>query len=226
MTTAHELCAEFDIEIIPGTSYPLPGQTRAVATINRLIEKYGEGHARIVLSTLAEAAGKQGLIDKYSLWAVSDLVRACSDWIETDLSSWYEAWDQMPMGFAMWECNQLSGIVRQRSGLAGMLYLMLSMHKSAKRANKAPNYKALMKAYDEEKALHRATSKEIEGNPDEGPMFQPYTRHTEAELIEIGQYLIQNKQSLPHGEFGPWVRNKTGLSYKTALKAMKLAQAA
>lgn len=35
---AHLLCAEFDIEIIPGTSYPLPGQTRAVATINRLIE--------------------------------------------------------------------------------------------------------------------------------------------------------------------------------------------
>ena len=226
MITAHELCAEFDIEIIAGTSYPLPGQTRAVATINRIIEKHGEGHARIVLSTLAEAAGKQGLIDKYSLWAVSDLVRACSDWIETDLSSWYEAWDQMPMGFAMWECSQLSGTVPHRAGLAGMLYLMLSMHRSSKRANKAPNYKALKKAYDEEKVLHRATSKEIEAYQDQGPMFQPYTRHTDAQLIEIGEYLIQNKQSLPHGEFGPWVRDKTGLSYKTALKAMKLAQAA
>lgn len=38
---------------------------------------------------------------------------------------------------------------------------MLSMHKSAKRANKTPNYKALMKAYEEEKAIHRATPKEM-----------------------------------------------------------------
>lgn len=162
MITAHELCAEFDIEIISGTSYPTPGQTRAVATIDRLIEKYGEGHARIVMSTLAETAGNEGLIDKYALWAVSDLVLACSEWIETDMSGWLEAWDQIPMGFAMWECRHLSGFVSQRAGLAGILFLMLSMHRNGKRSNKAPGYQMLMRAYDSEKARHRATSKDLE----------------------------------------------------------------
>lgn len=60
MITAHELCAEFDIEIIPTTRYPEPGQTRAVETINRVINKHGEGHARLVMVTLAETAGKKG----------------------------------------------------------------------------------------------------------------------------------------------------------------------
>lgn len=162
MITAHELCAEFDIEIIAGTSYPLPGQTRAVATINRIIEKHGEGHARIVMATLAETAGNDGLIDKYSLWAVSDLVFACSEWIESDMSGWLEAWDQVPMGFAMWECRHLSGFVLQRAGLAGMLFLMLSMHRNGKRSNKSPGYPMLMRAYESEKARHRATSKDLE----------------------------------------------------------------
>lgn len=163
MTNAHALCAEFDIEIIDATKYPLPGQTRALGTINRLIAKYGDGHVRIVLSTLAETAGKQGLIDEYSLWAVSDLVHACSEWIEADMSGWLEAWDHIPMGFAMWECRQLSGFVKQRESLAGMLYLMLSMYRDGQRSNKLPSYKSLMRAYEAEKARHRATSKDLEG---------------------------------------------------------------
>lgn len=159
---AHSLCAEFDIEIISGTSYPAHGQTRAVETINRLIEKYGEGHTRIVMATLAETQGNDGLIDKYALWAVSDLVFACSEWIESDMSGWLEAWDQIPMGVAMWECRHLSGFVRQRAGLAGMLFLMLSMHRNGKRSNKAPGYQMLMRAYESEKARHRATSEGLE----------------------------------------------------------------
>ncbi|WP_312470348.1 DUF3102 domain-containing protein [Brucella sp.] len=44
-------------------------------------------------------------------------------------------------------------------------------------------------------------------------------------MIEIEQYLIQNKQSLPYGEFGPWVRDKIGLSKHTVAKAMRFALA-
>lgn len=35
------LCEEFEIEIIPGNRYPQPGQTRTVASIQRLIDHHG-----------------------------------------------------------------------------------------------------------------------------------------------------------------------------------------
>ncbi len=73
------LCAEFDVEVIDGKRYPEPGQTRATATIRRIIDRHGEPHARLVLCILAEGRGNHALIDETSLWAVSDLVLACHD---------------------------------------------------------------------------------------------------------------------------------------------------
>jgi hypothetical protein len=36
---------------------PVPGQTHAVATLQRILSKYGEGHLRLVLTTLVETQG-------------------------------------------------------------------------------------------------------------------------------------------------------------------------
>ena len=54
----HAICAEYDIEIIPGTVYPLPGQTRATATMRQILTKHGEGHFRLVMTTLGQTRGK------------------------------------------------------------------------------------------------------------------------------------------------------------------------
>lgn len=67
--------------------------------------------------------------------------------------------------------------------------------------------------------------KPVERPKAEGPLFQPRIHRTDDELMQMGQFLIQKKKSLPHGEFGPWVRDKSGLSKHTVAKAMKLAQA-
>ncbi|TCQ80241.1 DUF3102 family protein [Ochrobactrum sp. BH3] len=60
----------------------------------------------------------------------------------------------------------------------------------------------------------------------ETTVFQPRIHRTDEQMIEIGRYLVEMKQSLPHGEFGPWVRDKSGLSKHTVAKAMKLATGA
>ena len=119
------LCDEFDIRIVPGHVYPQPGQTRAPVTIGRIIERYGEAHARLVMATLAETEGNAGLIDETSLWAVSDLVRACPRWVEDRTSDWLEAWDHIPLGPLMFLVQELRGSVRQRSALAGLCYFEL-----------------------------------------------------------------------------------------------------
>lgn len=120
------ICAEFDIEIVAANEAPKPGQTRALATMRRILEKHGEGHLRLVVSTLAETTGNQGLINEYSAWAVSDLIRANSEWVEHHAEEWFEAWDSVPLGFLMWHCQQLYGFITQRQALGGMVYLILS----------------------------------------------------------------------------------------------------
>jgi len=120
------LCDEFDIRIVPKHTYPAPGETRAVSTLERILHKHGEGHLRFVLSTIAETKGAGGLLTEVTLWAVSDLVRACPQWADERASDWLEAWDRMPFGEMIFNVYELRGVVSQRHALAGAAFHWLS----------------------------------------------------------------------------------------------------
>lgn len=71
------LCDELGIKIVDRHRYPEPGEARAVETLARIIRRHGEGHLRLVLSTLAETDNNEGQLDEVLFWATSDMVRAC-----------------------------------------------------------------------------------------------------------------------------------------------------
>ncbi|WP_287247644.1 hypothetical protein [Mesorhizobium sp.] len=54
------LCDELGIKIFDRHRYPEPGEARAVETLARIIRRHGEGHLRLVLSTLAETDNNKG----------------------------------------------------------------------------------------------------------------------------------------------------------------------
>lgn len=199
------ICAEFSIEIIPGNEYPKPGQTRAVQTIGRLLARYGDGHVRLVLATLSETKGNDGLITQTSLWATSDLILACSEWVESDPSSWFDAWDKIPMGFILWHVQELAGKSHMRHALAGAMYLMLVYYGRGRKADKEVGYAFLRRVQ----------------NAEEEPSRRDLRRE---EAIAIGHELIAVKSGLPLGEWLPWVREKSGLSYGLTQRYMRLAQ--
>lgn len=116
------LCDEFGIRIVPKHRYPELGETRAVATIDRIWRRYGEEHVRIVLTTLFETANNKMLLDEFGLWMVSDMVRKCQAIIEDRTSDWLELWDILPAGELQYVCQDLRGIVPQRYALGGMIY--------------------------------------------------------------------------------------------------------
>lgn len=207
LTRVRAICTEFEIEIIPGNEYPKPGQTRATASIDRIMHKHGEGHMRLVLATLAETKGNQGLITQTSLWATSDLILSCSEWVEKDPTSWFDAWDKIPLGFLMWHVNELSGITHQRHALAGSMYVMLVYYSRGKKADREVDYSFMRR-------IHRA---------EEAPSRSELKRH---EAIALGQEFIRVKENLPAGEWLPWVRDKSGVSYSTALTYMHMARSA
>ncbi|ASY62504.1 hypothetical protein SJ05684_c10460 [Sinorhizobium sojae CCBAU 05684] len=116
------LCEEVGIECIESTAYPRIGQTRATNTIRRIIERYGEEHARLVLTTLAETENNKAAVDEVGLWMASDMVRVFHAEIEQDASLWLSLWDRMPIGYLQYLAQGLRGTVKQRDALSGMVY--------------------------------------------------------------------------------------------------------
>lgn len=115
------LCDEFSIEIIGKSTYPQPGQTRAVETLLRILRRHGEAHLRLVLTTLRETANNHALLDEVGLWSASDMVRVFPTVIEDHASEWLSLWDFMPVGQLQAIAQGCTGIVPVRYALDGML---------------------------------------------------------------------------------------------------------
>jgi hypothetical protein len=110
------------IEAIEGTAYPRLGQTRAINTIRRIIDRYGEEHMRLVLRTLADTSNNKAVVDEIGLWMCSDMVMAFRDEIERDASLWLSVWDKIPVGYLHYVSQGLRGTVKRRDALSGMVY--------------------------------------------------------------------------------------------------------
>ncbi|WP_081871210.1 hypothetical protein [Nitratireductor basaltis] len=93
-----------------------------MTTLDRIYRKYGEGHLRLVLTTIREAGNNLLLMDETGFWAVSDMVRKCQPLIDRDASALLELWDVMPSGERQFVAQDLRGIVPIRFALNGMLY--------------------------------------------------------------------------------------------------------
>lgn len=62
--------------------------------------------------------------------------------------------------------------------------------------------------------------------PARGPVLpRAYERLSEARMIEIGRELLRIKDQLPHGEFGPWLADRSGLTPAAAQRYMRIARA-
>lgn len=209
------LCAEFDIEVVSKHRPPLPGQTRATATIARIIDKRGEDHTRLVLSALGETRGNNALIDEVTLWAVSDLFLACADIVEDDISTVLDLFDQLPFGPLIATVNELIGVVPQRPALAGVLYLYMRNLRGIRLSMRQASPKRQSKANVSEIEKGRA------------PTMLSYGRLlTKEEKIAAGRVLLAKKEEMGFGGFQRWVAEESGHTYKMALKCMKLAREA
>ncbi|MGZ2449596.1 hypothetical protein ACVIRO_002350 [Rhizobium ruizarguesonis] len=112
------LCTEYGITVVDGRAYPGIRETRAVTTMERILNSKGEDHFRMVLITLAETENNAAYLDKYLWWAVSDLVEAYSHLVEAQPTEWLKAFDAAPVGELQYIARPLK---HQRYALVGML---------------------------------------------------------------------------------------------------------
>lgn len=118
--------AEHGIAVVPAHVMPAVGQTRAIVTLERIINRHGDDHARFVVMTLAETANNKGFIDETSLWVVSDMIRAAEknfpELVTTNVTAWFSFFDTLPLGWLQFWALDLDGVVSKRHALVGMLY--------------------------------------------------------------------------------------------------------
>lgn len=123
---AEAIFREFGIEVVPANVMPAVGQTRAIATLDRIRKRHGSPHARFVVMTLAETANSKAFIDETSLWLVSDMIRAAEknypDLVGNDVSAWFQFWDSIPLGWLQFWAFDLDGIISKRHAVGGMVY--------------------------------------------------------------------------------------------------------
>ena len=118
---------ELGIGVVAKNVAPKPGQTRSVATIQRIIRHHGADHARLALMLISESENNRVALDEISIGSVSDVLMAmkrnypamCRD----DVSSLFAFFDQTPIAAirAMYT-DGLDGIVNKRYALAGMIW--------------------------------------------------------------------------------------------------------
>ena len=168
----------------------------------QILAKYGEGHFRLVMTTLGETRGNNALIDQVTLWAVSDLIRACPDWVEERTSEWLQWWDEIPLGPIICTINQLRGVINQRHALAGAIYWRLC-------------------AYAQQRMSAKDTAGTVKNKVPEVGRARSHANREQA--IEMGKKLISIKSQLRHGEWLPWVQERSGLSYGTVQRYMRMA---
>lgn len=123
---AEAIFAEHGIEVVPAHVMPAIGQTRAIATLNRIRNRYGDDHARFVVMTLTETANNKAFIDETSLWLVSDMMRAAAknfpDLMNNNVTAWFSFFDGLPLGWLQYWALDLDGVISKRHALGGMVY--------------------------------------------------------------------------------------------------------
>ena len=123
---AEAIFEEFGVRIVPANVVPAVGETRAVATLARIIKRYGEDHARFVIMSLADCANNRASLDETAIWATSDIVLAFRknypQIMENDVSRFLSFFDGIPVGKLQYWCFGLDGITNKRAALVGLIW--------------------------------------------------------------------------------------------------------
>jgi hypothetical protein len=118
---------EFGIKSVPANVMPRPGETRSIATVQRLINNLGFDHARLVVQVLAESDNNRHPINESVLDAISlvlmGIQREYPTLFEKETSRVFDFFDRVPIGaLEMKYCRSMKGIIEQKPMLAGQIW--------------------------------------------------------------------------------------------------------
>lgn len=123
--TLASICTDLGVSAVPTAKRREPGETCAVATLERILATRGSDHMRDVLMTLMETTNHKRELTAPVLWAVSDILTAHPTWFCG--SRWFDVIDGIDIG-AIRERARTMRPVPPRHAIAAMLLERLQQH--------------------------------------------------------------------------------------------------
>ena len=125
-TEAMAILEEFGIRAVPIHVMPRFGETRAVATLQRIVNRHGFAHGRAVVQFLAESDNNRHPMVDVILWAMSDVLRLMEkqypEIMENEISRVFEFFDGVPLGAIEHKfVRPLDGITSKRAAMVGLI---------------------------------------------------------------------------------------------------------
>lgn len=124
------ILTELGVEIVAKNVAPRPGQTRSVGTVQKIIRRHGEDHARLVLMLIMQSENNRAALCEASIGAVSDLVeefrRIYPDKAENGISELFDFLDRTPI--AQIRAAYIGDCKDKRGRLCGMMQERMLLH--------------------------------------------------------------------------------------------------
>jgi hypothetical protein len=126
LSQANMILAEFGIEVVPVHGHLRPGQIKSVITFQKIINARGAEHGRFLMMTWKSTMIKQIVMDRFMLWAMSDVILATErnfpDLMRDDVEKWFGFFDALQAGWLQAWVRDVDGIIPRRFALGGQIY--------------------------------------------------------------------------------------------------------
>jgi hypothetical protein len=123
---ARAILAEFGIEAVHPSSHLKPGQTKAVASLQKIVRKRGYDHARFVIMTWSQTMIKKAPMDAATMWAISDAVvlveKNFPHLLNNDVETWFRFIDALQIGWIQEWAKSSDGVIPRRFAIAAMIF--------------------------------------------------------------------------------------------------------
>lgn len=118
------ICASLDVSIIGPTVSRAPGTTKCARTLQRILERRGEGHLVLLLRTIMESENNRMALVEPVLWGVSDVMIANPCWPDRGLE-WLDAFDTIDLCAIWGDAKCANGAPPERHGISARITELL-----------------------------------------------------------------------------------------------------
>jgi hypothetical protein len=114
------------VTIVPPSAHLQPGQTKAVANLQKIVRKRGFDHARFIVMLWKDTNLRMIPMDSQTLWALSDILslveRNFPEVMASDTEKLFELLDGLPLGWLQDWAKDCDGIIPRRFAIAAPVY--------------------------------------------------------------------------------------------------------
>lgn len=123
---ARAILAEYGVTIVHPSAHIQPGQTKAVANLQKIVRKRGFDHARMVVMLWKETNLRMIPMDSPTLWALSDTLllveKNFPQVLSSDTEKLFTLLDGLPIGWLASWARDCEGVIPRRYAIGGMIF--------------------------------------------------------------------------------------------------------